>query len=131
MIALRSGQDASVTIDAYGENRTFDAHVTHVDPSETVQNGVAGYGVTLAFRSPSDEIKPGMTVNVLISIVERESALSAPSGYIRRDGDAAFVQVRTDKEVTEFPVELGTAVPGGLIEIVSGLQAGDSLLPYD
>lgn len=130
VVALRAGQAASVTLDAYGSLPIFDAAIATVDPSETTKDGVTGYGVTLRFNEAYAELKPGMTANVLVTVTERPSALATPTGYIKRVDDGAFVRVRTETGVEERAVRTGVSVPGGLVELVSGVQPGDVLLPY-
>lgn len=130
VIALQKNDAAEVTFDAYQDRGAVLARVTQVDPSETEENGVRGYGVTLAFDEEPEMARAGMTVNVLIKKREREAALAAPETYIRREGARSFVQVVRDDAVTEKEVTVGIGVPGGLVELVEGVSAGDTLSPY-
>src|SRR6185295_6986221 len=63
---IKVGDSASVTLDAYGSNRLFPAHVSEVDQAPSVKNGVSAYQVKIVFDSPDPSIKTGMTANVII-----------------------------------------------------------------
>ncbi|HWB34151.1 MAG TPA: HlyD family efflux transporter periplasmic adaptor subunit [Candidatus Paceibacterota bacterium] len=64
--SISVGQDADVTLDAYGSARIFPATVVSVDRSPTMQNGVPAYKVTLQFTQSDPAITSGMTANVTI-----------------------------------------------------------------
>jgi multidrug efflux pump subunit AcrA (membrane-fusion protein) len=131
VIALHIGDHAEVLFDALAESNTASATISHIDPSETTVDSLAGYGITLTLSAPVPELRAGMSADVLVRTVEREHALAAQVGYIRRDGEHAFVQVQKNGRIYEMPVQLGITIPGLLIEIVSGVHSGDVLIPYD
>jgi multidrug efflux pump subunit AcrA (membrane-fusion protein) len=67
---IKTGAQASVTLDAYGDSRVFPAQVVSVDSSPSQDpsqpTGVLGYKVTLQFTAANPAITSGMTANVTI-----------------------------------------------------------------
>lgn len=62
---IKAGDEANVTLDAYGTGRVFPAQVVTVDTSPT---GTSGYQVTLQFSQADPAISSGMTANVTIPL---------------------------------------------------------------
>ena len=121
------GDKASVTLDAYG-GKIFPASVVSIDPAETMRDGVSTYRALLQFDAQNPLIKPGMTANVAITTDTKASALSVPQGLIvYRDGKA-FVRVLVDKSTVEREVTLGGVSSLGEVEILSGLNQGDTII---
>ncbi len=63
---LRVGDAADVTLDAFGSDRHFAAHVATLDTAPSQVNGVSAYKVTLAFDASEPDAKTGMTANATI-----------------------------------------------------------------
>ncbi len=119
------GNEATITFDAYGAGRVFAGKVISIDPAETVKDGVATYKVTLELQYAGDEIRNGMTSNVIITTGKKEAAISIPQGaVVLRDGKR-FVKVQAGDQIVERQVETGSISLDGKIEITSGLAAGD------
>jgi len=121
------GDKASVTLDAYGK-KIFPASVVSIDPAETVRDGVSTYRALLQFNAQNPLIKPGMTANVSITTDTKASALSVPQGLIVYRGGKAFVRVLVDKNIAEREVTLGGVSNLGEVEILSGLNQGDTII---
>ncbi|MBI3573792.1 HlyD family efflux transporter periplasmic adaptor subunit [Candidatus Kaiserbacteria bacterium] len=64
---IKKGDVASVTLDAYGSDPVFPAHISEVDAAPSSVNGVAAYKVTLVFDTPDAAVKTGMTANTTIT----------------------------------------------------------------
>lgn len=125
---IRIGNQAAVTLDAYGEDTLFDAQVISIDPASTVRDGVSTYRIVLQFSKADSRVKSGMTANVSITTNTKPSVLSVPQGLVvRRDGKT-FVRVVVDKEVQEREVTPGEVSSVGEVEILSGLRDGDTIL---
>lgn len=117
-----------VTSSAY-PGITFDATVTTVDPAATVDsNGVTSYGVTITFTNNDAQLKPGLSANMRIITATEDSALQVPTTAIITNGDQQFVYVKTAKGSVQVPVTTGIESANGMIEITSGLSAGDEVL---
>jgi HlyD family secretion protein len=77
-------------------------------------------------------MKPGMTARIDIPIILARDALSVPREYVGTDTKGGFYVLAglAAKDATEKPVTIG-AVGDRMVEIVSGLSLGDSLLPLN
>jgi RND family efflux transporter MFP subunit len=126
---IQIGQRATVTLDAYGSSNVFEATVSHIDPAETIRDGVSTYRVKLSFVNQEDEIKPGMTANVEIETFKKENVLTIPERTITREGDQSFVFVLTgDKSEIKTLVTTGEKDSKGNIELLSGVGESDFVL---
>jgi HlyD family secretion protein len=77
-------------------------------------------------------MKPGMTARIDIPIILARDALSVPREYVGTDSRGGFYVLAglNTKDANEQPVTIGT-VGDRMVEIVSGLSLGDSLLPLN
>ena len=79
---VRTGQAATFTVDAY-PSRTFSAKVESVRNSpRTVQNVVTYEGI-LSVNNADEELKPGMTANVVITAEKARSVLVVSNAALR------------------------------------------------
>lgn len=132
------GDTAEVTLDAYGTNVNFPAHVVTIDPAETVLAGVPTYKVTLYFDTADPRIRSGMTANTYIladevdGVVEipYRAVINNPSGDIT--GSVASTTVRVvnadGKTYTTVPVVVGLKGSDGTVQIISGLSVGQTVV---
>jgi len=125
------GAPATVTLDTFGSGEIFAAYVASVDPAETIANGIGAYGVKLQFANDDSRIRSGMTANISIETGKRAGALAVPESAIITRGSGKFVLVDNGSaKPIETAVTVGIAGEGGLVEIVSGLKAGDKVVTY-
>jgi HlyD family secretion protein len=138
---VKVGDDANVTLDAYGNDVDFQAVVMDIDPAETMIEGVATYKTTLQFAGTDDRIKSGMTANVDIMTDKRENVITIPQrAVISKDGEK-IVQVlkyqpnpkdpsENIETLTEVVVKIGLKGSDGSIEITDGLNEGDKVVTF-
>ena len=127
---IHVGQNARVTIDALA-NQVFDATVTSIDPAATVESGISSYGITVRFTKADSHVIPGMTANVVIPITEKKNVVSVPSDAVFSDGDTYFVNVpENDTTSHTQKVEIGIRGTNGYDEILSGIDAGQTVLSF-
>jgi HlyD family secretion protein len=69
---IKIGNDADVTLDAYGTDKVFKAKVVTIDPAETIKDGVSTYRIKLELQDSADEVKTGMTANVIITTGKKQ-----------------------------------------------------------
>jgi len=131
VVLLKEGMEARVTTDAYGPDSTFEATLTRIDPAESIAGGVAGYGVILLLDESADILKAGMTANVTIEIIMAEDALVIPTGLIERTAEGVFVNILRKGKSQRTEVRTGAETIDGRVDIISGLQEGDRIVPYE
>lgn len=125
---VRQGNEALVTLDAYGSGVTFSAAVASVDPAETIRNGVPMYRAVLEFSTQDARIKSGMTANVAITTARREGIISVPQRVVSMRDGKSYVPVRIGTSVEDREVTTGAVSAIGEIEILSGLRDGDTVV---
>lgn len=122
------GDHADVTLDAYGPDTDFRAHVVSIDPGETIVEGMPTYKTTLNFDQPDQRIRSGMTANITIAAAQKDNVLVLPQRVVIQQGSNQYVLV-PDKNGATGQVQIQTGLRGsdGNIEIVSGLSEGDAV----
>jgi RND family efflux transporter MFP subunit len=127
---IKSGDVATVTLDAFGTGTTFPATVTTVDAAETQVNGSAAYMVTLHFTNADSRIKDGMTGNVHIVEAEHDNVTVVPSNLVINNSNNYFVLMQNGAVTKKQSVQIGLTGNGGTTEIVSGLNVGDKVVTF-
>lgn len=128
--SLKIGQTLDYTFDALGPDKHFTGKILTIDPASTVISGVVNYLVKANLPS-IQEIKPGMTVNMTISVASRQNALAVSSSSIINQNGEQYVRVidnATTKNYHQVKVQTGLQADGGLVEILSGLNNGQEIV---
>ena len=127
---IQVGNEATITLDAYGRDEIFKATVVKIDPAETVVEGVATYKVVLQFIKDEERVKSGMTANIDIASASRENVIAVSQrSLIRKDG-GNFVRILDGQDVREVAVEIGLRSSDGNIEIIKGVNEGDKVITF-
>jgi Cu(I)/Ag(I) efflux system membrane fusion protein len=122
---VREGQPARVTVQAY-PGETFRGSVAYVYPTVTVEARTGRVRVELA--NPGLRLKPGMYAEVELEIPSGGPRLVVPRGAVHATGERSWVFLQTS-EGTLLAREVTTGlVAGGDIEILAGLEEGDSVV---
>lgn len=141
------GDQARVSLDAYGRDQIFNARVVDIDPGGRVIDSVAVYKVTFEFESDDDRILSGLTADIDIVANEKQDVIFAPSRDVISKEGKKYVKIRiapesTDErfanlsvvaklgeyKVVEVPIEIGLRGSDGRTEIISGLREGDIIV---
>ncbi|RMD59406.1 efflux RND transporter periplasmic adaptor subunit [Candidatus Parcubacteria bacterium] len=130
---IKMGDKAQVTFDALGPDYVMPAEVVFIDPAETVIQDVTYYKVKLKFNLPPEKlspIKPGMTANIDIQTAQKDNVLAVPARSVIEKGGKRVVRLLKDGQMVEQEVQTGIFGDRGMVEIISGLQAGDQVVTY-
>ncbi|MBU6447224.1 efflux RND transporter periplasmic adaptor subunit [Patescibacteria group bacterium] len=123
---VQVGQNIDMTLDAFGPDQHFSGQVLSIDPASTVISGVIDYRVVSSIAD-NPQIKPGMTVNLVIIIQKKTNVLAVPNRLIRTSGGKSTVNILRNGQVQT--VEISTGLVGDTYtEITSGLNAGDEVV---
>ncbi|MGC9603495.1 MAG: efflux RND transporter periplasmic adaptor subunit [Minisyncoccia bacterium] len=126
---VKVGDDAAVTLDAYGSDVIFDTKVSSVDPAETMVEGIATYKTKFQFTKMDDRVKSGMTANITVFTAKRENVLVIPQRLVMtKDGKSSVMVDLGNGRSEERTVEAGLKGVDGNVEIVSGLNEGDKVI---
>jgi HlyD family secretion protein len=126
---IKVGDSANITLDAYGSDVIFPAHVVSIDPGETMIEGVATYKTTLDFDKKEDRVKSGMTANIDILTAQSNNTLYIPQRDLITDNTGKYVLIDTGLAQPEKKmVQVGIKGSDGNIEIISGLNEGNKII---
>jgi HlyD family secretion protein len=137
------GQTATFTVDAF-RDETFAAVVREVRNAPQTAQNVVTYDVVLDVDNPDEKLRPGMTANVLILIVQKSQVVAVPNEALRfrpssgpsasaaakpppkdaRAGPAVYVPEGTI--ATRTPITLG--VTDGTMTEVEGIEPGRKVI---
>jgi membrane fusion protein, heavy metal efflux system len=122
---IRPGQELQVKVGAFPD-RTFTARITTVGASSDQQT--RRIVVRSEIDNPGRVLKAEMFATFVIATGEPATGPMVPTASIIRDGDAASVWVEREPQVFERrPVRIGGEV-NGLVQITSGLKAGERVV---
>jgi len=125
--SIKVGQSAVLTFDAIA-NQEYSGKVVSVARVGDDANGVVNFKVTLQLLNPDDQVLPGMTAAVNITVTQLDDVLSVPNRAVRTVNGSTVIYLLKNGQVVSVPVELGAASDTNT-QILSGdVQAGDTLI---
>ncbi|MBN1449589.1 MAG: efflux RND transporter periplasmic adaptor subunit [Anaerolineales bacterium] len=131
-----------ITVDAF-PGAKLSGEIIEIASLADVQSGVVLYPVTVRLN-PTDSstdspfgdfagqalpLRPGMTVNVILTIENREDTLFVPFRAVETEGGQAYVTRVTASGSERVGVTLGL-VTDTQVEILSGIEGGDVVAVY-
>ena len=123
-----------ITLDAFSDDVKFYGKVFSIEPAETVIQDVIYYNVTISCEFSDeyfDKVKPGMTANVIITTVERDNVLTAPTrAIVNKNGEGKVLRILKNGIMQEIPIEVGIRGDEGVIEVLSGVEDGTEVVVY-
>mgnify|MGYP001596143734 CR=1 FL=1 len=125
---LEVGDEAHVTLDAYGADMIFAATVLSLDPAETIRDGVTTYRAKLGFHENDERIKPGMNAALVITTEKKSNVIAIPQGIIDEQDNKKIVRVKEGKAIRERIIEIGSISSAGMAEVLSGLTSGEKIV---
>ncbi|MGA3133253.1 MAG: FixH family protein [Terracidiphilus sp.] len=121
---LRPGDPAQVKVDAY-PGREFNGRVDQILPQ--VDPATRTVRVRLIFRNPGVQLKPGMYVNVDISVALGKQ-LVIPASAVLQSGSRAIAFIdHGDGNLEPREIQTGLEIDDSVI-VLKGLQPGDSVV---
>jgi RND family efflux transporter MFP subunit len=124
---VREGAAATVTAAAY-PGLSLRGRVSYIDPQLNAGTRTAKARIEVA--NPRGELRLGMYADVAIEAGQGTPVVAVPKAAIQNVADRQVVYVTVPGEPTKFAereVRLGSS-SGEIVEIVSGLRAGDSVV---
>lgn len=129
IVKIALGQPAMITLDAYGDEVKFSGTVTEKDPAETRIQDAIYYKIDVQIDPAGHEIKPGMTANVTIITGDAKNALVIPLRAVHTDASGQkTVKTLVNNQPVSHTVTLGLHGDDGLVEVASGLSAGEAVI---
>jgi RND family efflux transporter MFP subunit len=122
--AIATGRSVSLEVDAY-PGRTFTGRIRHVSPA--VQSDSRALIIEAVVPNESGELKPGQFATARIEQASQTPAVLVPGSAVRADAETARVYVVSAAGTAEERIVTTGQVVGDLIEITSGVTAGDTV----
>ncbi|MEO7336218.1 MAG: efflux RND transporter periplasmic adaptor subunit, partial [Caldimonas sp.] len=85
---VRSGQSATVTVDAYPDRR-FNGVVEKIEPQAVVQQNVTMFPVLVTLQNLEGLLKPGMNGETSVLVEQRTNVIAIPNDAVRNPREAA------------------------------------------
>lgn len=125
---VRNGQHAKITVDAY-PNEAFRGKVVRIATKGVSTSNVVTFEVKVEVESEKRTLlKPEMTANVDITVVDHAEALLVPVAAVTQRRGEAFVVVHgADGKEEKRTVEVGES-SGEKTEILKGVAEGETLV---
>lgn len=124
---IKIGNSVSIVYDAF-PGQTLKGTLIHIDPAETIIDGVVNFKVKIAPDPSSLPIRSGLTANCSIEARKKENVLTLPQYALSEKETGVFVKKRKGGAVEEVPVTVGIRGTGGVVEILSGVSEGEQVL---
>lgn len=137
--AVKVGQEATFTVDAYPEN-IFEGKVSQIRNAPVIVQNVVTYDVIIEVANTELKLKPGMTANVSILTFRKDNVLKAPNAALRFRPDedttqklanqekGAKVWVLSNSHIKPVSIKIG-ATDGNYTELVEGnIKEGDEVI---
>lgn len=126
---LSAGMTGTVTLDAYGQDKTFPIKLTTIDNAETIIQSIVYYKTRFTLTSPDQPVRAGMTANVKVVAAQKDAVLFIPLRAVHtRDDGGKFVRVLRDNQTQEVSVTLGLRGDNNLVEMTSGPAEGEDVV---
>jgi HlyD family secretion protein len=124
---IRHGQPVQVTVDAFPDEK-FEGEVVRVATKGKSNSNVVTFEVKVEVTGANKfQMKPGMTANVEIVVVDKKDVIRVPVKAVHQNSKQCFVMMATDKtEAVKREITMGET-DGDWIEILSGLKDGDKV----
>jgi cobalt-zinc-cadmium efflux system membrane fusion protein len=124
---VRRAQRAEVRLDAW-PGEVFTGELTYL--ADELDQHTRMVRARVDLPNPERRLKPGMFARVDLRSTETEThtALAVPRAAVQRDGEESIVFVRTTPGRFERREVVLGRVTGELVEIVSGLAAGEEVV---
>lgn len=126
---ISAGNEARITLDAYGSGAFFEAKAVSIDPAERIIDGVATYRTTFQFIQDDQRIRSGMTANIDVLTAKKDNVLVVPARAIYTKDGKKHISVYLDEKTNEErQIEIGIQGSDGNVEIISGINEGEKIL---
>ncbi len=124
---MNIGNPVNIILVAFPE-QTLTGKVISIDPAEKIIDGVVYYEVSVSLDDLPEDVKPGMTADLIIRTDFKENVLTVPKKAVRKRNGKTIVQVLENKTITEREIEIGLKGTNDLIEVISGIEQGEQVI---
>lgn len=120
------GNSANITFDAL-QGKNFAGKVFSIDPAETVIDGAVNFKIKVLLDKADQRVRSGFTANIGIITQKKENVLVLPQFAILQNDQGIFVKKQEGNNFKDYSVTLGIRSKDGMVEILSGVSAGEKV----
>ncbi|MFH1142390.1 MAG: HlyD family efflux transporter periplasmic adaptor subunit [Candidatus Uhrbacteria bacterium] len=128
IIKLTLDDPVEITFDAFGDDLVFNARVAKINPAEKSIEGVVYYEVTVYLNEPVEQIRSGMSADIMIITEQIEDVVLIPSRAILTENFEKYTRVYDGDEVRQRMLEVGIRGDGGVTQVISGVNEGEEVV---
>jgi HlyD family secretion protein len=121
------GQPVTLTFDAI-LGREYHGVVVEVAQTGTVSAGVVSFKVTVELTDADQQVKPGMTAAVNITVRELEDVLLVPNRAVRLSEGQRVVYVLENNAAVKKTIQLGSSSDTMSVLLSGDVQEGDAVI---
>lgn len=127
VVKMSVGNSVEITLVAFPKE-TFEGKIISISPAEKIVEGVVYYETIIGFDEIPEEIKPGMTADVIIQANLKEDVLVIHRDAVQRRQGKTIVEVFRDGLIKEKEIEIGLMGSNDMVEVISGLKEGEKVI---
>jgi len=128
IVKVKTENPVDITLIAFPA-QTFQGKVISINPTEKLIGGVVYYEVIIGFKEEAPKVlKSGMTADIRIITASKENVLVISEDAIQEKNDEVMVQVFKNGLIQDRIIEIGLKGDDDRVEVVSGLQEGETVV---
>jgi len=126
IVKIEVGDPVDIELTSFPEE-VFKGQVILIDPAEKIIDGVVYYEITIDLKEVPQNIKPGMTADIVVKAEEKENVLVIPEEAIKEEDGRLIVQALKGDNLEEREIEVGLKGSDDIVEVISGLTEGEKV----
>ena len=127
VVKMNIGNPVDISLIVFPDE-IFNGNIISIDPAEKLVNGVVYYRVRISFDEVPENVKPGMTADLIIKTSTKEDVLIIPEDVLGKNSQGFVVNVFKDGNIQEREVKIGITGNDGMAEIISGLKENEEIV---
>ena len=127
VIKISVGNLVEISLVAFPDKK-IEGKVISINPAEKIIDGVVYYETTIGFEEILEEVKPGMTADVIIQADLKENVLVISGDAVQKREGKTIVEVFKNGQIQEREIEIGLMGNNDMVEVISGLEEGEKVI---
>ncbi len=127
VVKMDIGNPVDISLIAF-PGQIFQGEVISIDPAQEIIDGVVYYKAFIDPGEIPDQVKPGMTADLIIKTAFKKNVLIIPEDGIQYKEGKKIVKVFKDGSIEEREIIIGLQGSDYIVEVVSGLEEGENIV---
>ena len=126
IVKVKIGDPVDIILVAFPDEK-YMGQVVLINPAEKMIDGVVYYEVKINLAEEMEEIKPGMTADILIKTGEKDNVLVVSKKAVKKIDGKNIVKVLKNEQIEEREIQIGLKGEE-FYEVLSGLEQGEQVI---